>query len=374
MPAAERALYGTLLADGSEELSAAGARFRLQRFRNLRSGAPALALTRGDLRGRAPLLARVHSSCVTSEALGACDCDCAGQLQAALHEIARGERGALFYLFQEGRGSGFVAKARDRMLVQASRDRLTTFEAYAALGLARDQRRYEEVAFLCHLLEIEAPLRLLTHNPEKAKAIEEAGVAIASLTPLAPQLTDWNRHYLAAKSRSGHDLEDPGRMPGARPPEPLPPVSVAPVDAAGRFVRVARYQLPVLLPDRDTPLWLVLRVFYDLAARRERVMLEHRARPGVPPLVQIYREALFDRFEPSFGGTRKPGWLAALRAFESRGAGLALFVGADDESIPDPAVLDLLAARAGCGARTSAGGDDPALAQALEAALARAAR
>lgn len=374
MPAADRALYGTLLAEGTEELAAAGARFRLHRFRNLRSGAPALALTRGDVRGRAPLLARVHSSCVTSEALGACDCDCAGQLQAALHEIARGERGVLFYLFQEGRGSGFVAKARDRMLVQASGDRLTTFEAYAAMGLARDQRRYEEVAFLCHLLGIEAPLRLLTHNPEKAKALEEAGVAIASLAPLAPQLTDWNRHYLAAKSRSGHDLADPGRRPGARPPEPLAPVSAAPADAAGRFVRVARYQLPVLLPDREAPLWLALRVFYDLAARRERVILEHRAHPGLPPLVWVYREALLDRFEPGFGGARKPGWLAALRALESRGAGLTLFVAADDDGIPDPAVLDLLAARAGCGARASAGAHDPALAHALEAALARAAR
>ena len=79
-----RALYGTLLAEGRQELAAAGARFLVHRFRNLRSGEPALALTLGDVRGAAPLLARVHSSCVTSEALGACDCDCAGQLEAAL--------------------------------------------------------------------------------------------------------------------------------------------------------------------------------------------------------------------------------------------------------------------------------------------------
>ena len=69
------------------------------------------------------------------------------------------------------------------MIVQASRERVTTFEAYAEMGLARDQRRYEEVAFLRRLLGIDAPLRLLTHNPEKAKALEEAGVRVAGIVP-----------------------------------------------------------------------------------------------------------------------------------------------------------------------------------------------
>ena len=71
--AGARALYGTLLAEGAAELSAGGARYRVHRFRNLRSGTPALALALGEIGGSEPLLARVHSSCVTSEALGACD-------------------------------------------------------------------------------------------------------------------------------------------------------------------------------------------------------------------------------------------------------------------------------------------------------------
>jgi GTP cyclohydrolase II len=367
-----RALYGTLLENGRAELAAGGGGYRVHRFLDLRSGLPALALTLGEPRGREPLLARVHSSCVTSEALGACDCDCAGQLDAALHEIARAGRGALFYLFQEGRGAGFAAKARDRMAVQASRERLTTFEAYAAMGLARDQRRYEEVGFLCHLLGIEAPLRLLTHNPEKAKALEDAGVSVADVLPLAPQLTAWNRHYLAAKSRSGHALADPGRAPGASPAEPLEPVAPAPADAVGRFVRVARYLLPVLTPGRSAPHWLTLELFYDLAARRERILLESRSRPGAAPRVFVYRENLLDRFAPRFGGARKPGWLAALRAFEAAGAGAALFLGSGDEALPDCGLLDLLCARAGRGAEALPGGDE-ALAGALAAALARAA-
>ncbi|HVH05844.1 MAG TPA: GTP cyclohydrolase II [Myxococcota bacterium] len=368
-----RALYGTLLAECETELATSAARFRLSRFRNLGTGAPALALTRGDVRGSEPLLARVHSSCVTSEAFGACDCDCAGQLQAALAEIAAAGRGALFYLFQEGRGAGFAAKARDRMAVQASGERVTTFDAYAAMGLARDQRRYEEVAFLCRLLGIEARLRLLTHNPEKAKALAEAGVALDGLVPLAAQQTPWNRHYLLAKSRSGHALEDPGAAGACGAPAPLAPVAPSAFDAAGRFVRVARYQLPVLLPERAAPLWLTLHLYYDLAERCERVLLAHTARPEVAPLATVRREALADRFAPGFTGQRKPGWLAALRAFEAHGAGVALFLPPDDDRAPDAETLDLLAALAGHFAVPLTDADEPALGAAIAAAIGRAA-
>jgi GTP cyclohydrolase II len=314
----------------------------------------------------------VHSSCVTSEALGARDCDCAGQLHAALGAIAAARRGILFYLFQEGRGAGFAAKARDRMAVQASRDRVTTFEAYAELGLARDQRRYEEVAFLRHLLGVGAPLRLLTHNPEKAKAVAEGGTPVAEVVPLAPQLSPWNRHYLAAKSRSGHALADPGDAPDPLQPEPLPPVPPEAEDASGRFVRVARYLLPVLLPERAAPLWLTLELVYDLAGRAERVLLAHGS--GDAPLVRVQREALLDRFVPGFAGARKPGWLRALRAFEAHGAGLALMLAPDDETVPDAGVLAWLARRAGAGARPLAGDGPPDAVDApLAAALARGA-
>jgi GTP cyclohydrolase II len=323
--------------------------------------------------GAEPLLARVHSSCVTSEAFGACDCDCADQLQAALREVAAAGRGVVFYLFQEGRGAGFAAKARDRMAVQASGERVTTFDAYAAMGLARDQRRYEEVAFLCHLLGIGAPLRLLTHNPEKAKALEDAGLVLEELAPLAPQQTPWNRHYLRAKSRSGHALADLGAAGACAVPAALPSVAPAAFDAAGRFVRIARYLLPVLVPERSAPLWLTLRLFYDLEDRCERVLLEHRARPGAQPLAAVRREALADRFQPGFAGARKPGWLAALRAFVTQGAGVALFLPPDDERAPDAATLDLLAAHAGSGAAPLADADEPALAPAIAAAVRRAA-
>jgi len=124
-------LDGTLLAVDARPLSTPHGRFRAHRFHDLATERPVLALAYGTITGREPVLARVHSSCVTSEVYGACDCDCAEQLDAALAHVARRGRGVLFYLMQEGRGAGFVAKALDRMLVQASGHRLTTFDAWS---------------------------------------------------------------------------------------------------------------------------------------------------------------------------------------------------------------------------------------------------
>ena len=115
-------------------------------FRDLARQQAAMAIVCGELDGTAPLLARVHSSCLTSECLMGRDCDCAEQLDAALATMSRAGAGVLFYLMQEGRGAGLTAKARDRMIVQASGNRITTFEAYAEMGLPPDLRRYETIA------------------------------------------------------------------------------------------------------------------------------------------------------------------------------------------------------------------------------------
>src|SRR5262249_49235355 len=158
-----------------------------------------LAVARGDLASPAPLLARVHSSCVTSEAFAACDCDCAEQLDGALGTIAARGRGVIFYLMQEGRGAGFALKARDRMMVQASRDAVTTFEAFERMGLHKDQRRYEEVASVIQILGITSPLELLTNNPDKVAAMERQGIAIARVLSIRHRPSPYNLHYLAAK-------------------------------------------------------------------------------------------------------------------------------------------------------------------------------
>src|SRR5690606_37253995 len=121
---------------------------------------------------------RLHSSCVTSETMRGCDCDCGQQLEGAFKVIAEKGNGILFYLMQEGRGVGYIGKSRDRMLVQASLDQLSTFQAYASMGLKKDHRSYDNIAHICHLLGIKASFVVLTNNPDKVEALKSLGLNV----------------------------------------------------------------------------------------------------------------------------------------------------------------------------------------------------
>lgn len=301
--------------------------FRAHVFHDSAAGRLALVLLRGDVRRPEPLLARVHSSCATSETYGACDCDCAGQLDAALRVIAREGRGALFYLMQEGRGAGFGAKARDRMLVQASRQRLTTFEAYERMGLGGDHRHYGQVAFACQLLGIEAPLRLLSNNPGKLAALEAAKLRVAGSLPLRRRASPWSSHYLDAKSRSGHDLvrsRAPGRA--AELPEEVVAFEPHPLPGLPRMLRLASYLLPIRLR-RGPPQWFRLHLYFDSKALVERVVLTHGRGQHPDPLVCVQRELLFERFAPpAREAPERRRWLANAREMVRRGAGCTAFL------------------------------------------------
>jgi GTP cyclohydrolase II len=342
---------GTVLRLGATSADTVHGRFIVHRFHNLATGAPVLVLTRGDVTTSEALLTRVHSSCVTSEAYRGRDCDCAEQLEAALAAIDRAGRGALFYLMQEGRGAGFVAKARDRMLVQASRQRLTTFDAYATMGLPPDQRRYGEVASARRLLGIAAPLRLLTNNPEKLAALAAEAIPVEGTQPLAPAATPYSAHYLAAKSGAGHTLPAAGAEPTALP-EPVESFTPHAVPGASHVVRLASYLLPVGGP---APAWFRLHLYFDAEARRERVVLVH-GRPDAtrPTLVRVQAEALLERF-PVRGPRLRAEWLATVAEIVAHGAGAVLFRHVLDageaEAAPEGAALALLATHAG-----SAGG------------------
>jgi GTP cyclohydrolase II len=318
--------------------------FDVDPFLNLHTRAPVVVLGRGDVLGPEPLLARVHSSCVTSEAFGGRDCDCAEQLDAALEAIAREGRGVVFYLMQEGRGAGFAAKARDRMLVQASRHRLTTFEAYAQMGLERDHRRYDEVAFACRMLNLSAPLILLTNNPEKKAELEREGVRLAGTRPLERAASPWSRHYLDSKARSGHSLAESGPGCGtAELPEAVEVFDPRPVESAPRFVHVASYLLPVRVSESGDATWLRLNAVHDVVTGRELVVFLHRARAGAVPLLHVQSESLLERFPLRDGGVHRPAWREAVRAMRERGAGCALFL-PPEPLAPDaagaPAVAD----------------------------------
>jgi 3,4-dihydroxy 2-butanone 4-phosphate synthase / GTP cyclohydrolase II len=340
--------YGTLVSLGERRLAIRTGEISLHRFQNFATRSLALAVTVGDVEAPEPILARVHSSCVTGEAYGGCDCDCAEQLEIALAEIARAGRGVIFYLLQEGRGAGFVAKVRDRMIVQASGQRLTTFEAYQQMGLGKDHRRYDEVDAICRLLGISAPLTLLTNNPEKAAALAAEGLRIEGIRSLDNEPSPFNLHYLTAKLRSGHSLA-PGDSTQQAAELPESVVAFAPyaLEEEPRMVHMASYLLPIRFAEHNghAPSWFHVHAYYDVRSRREQVILTHQRRREVPPLVAMHRESFEDRLplrRPSVGRRR---WRSAVEQIVDWGAGAVLFRAAEDDGSPaanDAAALGLL--------------------------------
>jgi len=331
------AFHGTLVRLAIRDLDTAHGRFEAHLCRNLHTREPMIALTRGDVSGPEPLLARVHSSCVTSESLSGCDCDCASQLDAALERIASEGRGALFYLVQEGRGAGIAAKARDRMIVQSSDHQITTFEAYDLMGLGRDLRRYEEVAFACQLLRIAAPLQLLSNNPEKRAAIEAEGVVVTDMLPLRSGVCAESAHYLASKSRTGHALDDPGDGAAALP-GPLRYFDPHPLPGLPELVRVAAYWLPVRIMPGE-PEWFRLELFE--CPDGERLLLQRGPHDAEPVALRFERCTLEDRLRRD--GRRR--WRAAAAALRESAASLAVFEPTrlqGSATAPDPWTLALL--------------------------------
>ena len=318
---------GLLVSLGREDLATRHGDFVVQRFLDCSTGEPTLAVTLGDVATDEPLLARVHSSCVTSEAFGACDCDCAEQLDAALAQVAARGRGVLFYLMQEGRGAGFMAKALDRMLVQASGHRLTTFDAFGELGLPDDRRSYGEVAGMTRLLGIGAPLRLLSSNPEKVATLRAAGVRIADTEALAIVPSGYNQQYLDAKASAGHVVAAAPGVHAAVLPEPVVAVSPEPLAGAPRFVRVASYLLPVRTASAAA--WFRLHTYADEVTGRERIVLTHGA-GGESVLVRIQRVTLLDRFALRAPRFRR-GWDAAVARIVAHGQGVVLIADADED-------------------------------------------
>lgn len=301
--ARRRAIEQATLHVGRRAFESRYGRFDVHFFRELGSETTAMAITRGALDGSAPLLARVHSACVTSECLMGRDCDCAEQLDGALAAVGRAGRGLVLYLMQEGRGAGLTAKARDRMIVQASGNRMTTFEAYASMGLPADLRRYDVVAPVCRLLGVRAPLHLLTNNPDKLAAVAEAladeKLEVCGAESIQGPSSPFNRDYLRAKRDSGHALDGEERRLGARPPRPVrvfEPVSsaqdpdrvvtasyflpIARLASADRAGTEARSAPPQGAQEAD---WFRASVVYDRETERESIVLSWPEPPATGP-------------------------------------------------------------------------------------------
>lgn len=164
-----------------------------------------VVLTMGDVGASEPVLARVHSECLTGDALFSMRCDCGPQLQAAMHKIALAGNGAIFYLRQEGRGIGLLNKIRAYHLQDSGAD---TVEANEQLGFGADMRDYSILRPMMEHLGIQS-LRLMTNNPRKVAALEAMGISVVERIPHQTGRNPHNAKYLATKKgKLGHLFED----------------------------------------------------------------------------------------------------------------------------------------------------------------------
>lgn len=178
--------------------------FQLHGFVKPETGKEHLVLTLGDVGDGKPVLARVHSECLTGDGLFSQRCDCGAQLEAALRAIAAEGRGALLYLRQEGRGIGLLNKIRAYQLQDQGAD---TVEANEQLGFPADMRRYELCKPMLDHFGI-ASLRLMTNNPRKVDQLRAAGVEVIERIPLQVNRNPHNEGYLQTKAaKLGHWLK-----------------------------------------------------------------------------------------------------------------------------------------------------------------------
>jgi GTP cyclohydrolase II len=299
---------------------------RLYRDRN---GGIGVALWAGLVHGDSPLPSRLHSSCFTSEFLGGADCDCVGQLQAALRAIGEAQRGVVFYLLQEGRGAGLQTKIRDREIVQGSNGAIDTFGAFAQLGLPPDPRTYELVPLMCKDLGIGSALRLMTNNPIKVAALAKAGIEVERVAHDLPS-SEHNAQYLHAKARSGHVLRVSSQR-YASPPGWLDALDAHKPVLAG-FRRAASYSLPMRF--RGGTVWFRATGYSHLQSGHDRVVLTYRATHGVAhELRDSYREDLYERLTQS--GPQLSRYQAAIARIVDHGAGSILVAPIDAALLSD---------------------------------------
>jgi GTP cyclohydrolase II len=181
--------------------------FQVVAFWNNRDGKEHAAFVHGDIAGREDVPVRLHSECLTGDAIGSLRCDCRDQLESALAAIGKMENGILLYLRQEGRGIGFLNKIRAYGLQDHGMD---TVEANLALGFRDDERDYSVAAHMLHSLKVKS-IRLMTNNPKKIGGLQSLGVKVAGRIPHIMTPNPYNEFYLETKKeKSGHLLDPRG--------------------------------------------------------------------------------------------------------------------------------------------------------------------
>lgn len=176
-----------------------------------KAGKEHVMLTLGDVAGDEPVLVRIHSECLTGDALFSLRCDCGPQLEAAMERIGKEGRGVILYLRQEGRGIGLTNKIRAYRLQDEGAD---TVEANEHLGFDADLRDYSPCRVMLEHAGVKK-LRLMTNNPRKVTALESLGFEVVERVPHEVGANPHNEHYLRVKrGKLGHLIRAPGKPAG----------------------------------------------------------------------------------------------------------------------------------------------------------------
>jgi 3,4-dihydroxy 2-butanone 4-phosphate synthase/GTP cyclohydrolase II len=177
--------------------------FTMTAYTQLSNGATHLAISKGEWQAGEPILARIHSSCVTGDIFGSCRCDCGPQLHKAFEMIEAEGKGVIVYMNQEGRGIGLLNKLRSYNLQDAGFD---TVEANIKLGFKGDERDYGVGAQILRAQGV-SKMRLLSNNPTKRAGLIGYGLEIVENIPIEIESNQHNELYLKTKrDKMGHQI------------------------------------------------------------------------------------------------------------------------------------------------------------------------
>lgn len=177
--------------------------FKILTFVNKITKSHHIVLIKGDIEEGEDILCRIHSECLTGDALGSKRCDCGEQYDYAMKRIAEEGRGIMVYMRQEGRGIGLVNKLRAYQLQDTGLD---TVDANLVLGFKEDMREYYEAYQMLKNLKVKS-IRLMTNNPEKIKHLTNYGLKVNERIPIQIEASQYDAFYLETKkNKMGHLL------------------------------------------------------------------------------------------------------------------------------------------------------------------------